>query len=118
MWAELAHVALADAEEVAGRSKVNPREVERLETLSAQLAYRARELGFTEHTNEHVFGDAPQTYKACKCGIRFPDRAAWARLTLVGFLDTDEETLELRNCTCRSTIAVEHPIGWRPAPPF
>jgi cyanophycinase-like exopeptidase len=46
----------------------------------------------------------------CHCGLTY-DRAAWERLLLIGGMDADDEEhpteiLELRNCTCGSTIAV------------
>jgi hypothetical protein len=49
--------------------------------------------------------------KTCRCGMSWSSDG-WKRLTLVGFADGGEEgELELRNCTCGSTLAV------RRAPP-
>ncbi len=51
------------------------------------------------------------TPKRCGCG-RTHDAAAWARLPLVGRQHTPAdaygpaETIELRNCPCKSTIAI------------
>jgi hypothetical protein len=44
--------------------------------------------------------------KKCACG-RVHTRAGWAKLPLVGHQDDgDEGLLELRNCFCRSTLAI------------
>lgn len=48
------------------------------------------------------------TPKRCACGAVY-DGHAWARLPLVGLHVDDEESIELRNCRCGSTIAVELP---------
>jgi hypothetical protein len=53
----------------------------------------------------------------CGCGAKYPTPAAWEALPLVGYLcqpednTGPEEHLELRNCPCGSTKAVEvvHP---------
>ena len=42
--------------------------------------------------------------KTCACGKRF-SRRTWAKLGFVGVRVDTIEHLELRNCTCRSTIA-------------
>lgn len=45
--------------------------------------------------------------KVCGCG-REHDAFAWARLPFVGLMDLgDGAALELRNCSCDSTLAVE-----------
>jgi len=45
--------------------------------------------------------------KTCKCGRRYSDED-WKKLELVGLQDGgDDDVLELRNCVCNSTIAVE-----------
>jgi len=49
--------------------------------------------------------------KTCSCCGRTFDAAAWAKLPLVGHQDFDEERLELRSCTCRSTLAVQVPAA-------
>lgn len=46
--------------------------------------------------------------KACGCGARH-DGTGWAGLPLVGWNDDGVEVLELRNCPCGSTLAVEVP---------
>jgi len=44
--------------------------------------------------------------KACRCGEAWA-REAWAKLILVGHTEApDEGEIELRNCTCGSTLAV------------
>jgi len=43
--------------------------------------------------------------KACLCGLSY-DAASWARLRLVGRSADDVEVLELRDCVCKSTLAV------------
>lgn len=48
--------------------------------------------------------------KRCSCGLTY-DRAGWEALQHVG-IHTDgvtPERLDLRNCSCRSTVAVELP---------
>jgi len=46
-------------------------------------------------------------YAACSCGKVF-SREQWGRLQFVGYLRVElEPVLELRNCSCRSTCAVE-----------
>lgn len=46
--------------------------------------------------------------KTCRCGATH-DEAAWSALPLVGMQDAGEPGLdyELRNCRCRSTLAIE-----------
>ena len=44
--------------------------------------------------------------KTCSCG-RHHDAAAWRGLPFVGVQAMGGERVELRNCQCRSTIAVE-----------
>lgn len=44
--------------------------------------------------------------KACGCGRTYTAEE-WAALELVGIMADDVETIELRNCPCGSTIAVE-----------
>jgi hypothetical protein len=49
--------------------------------------------------------------KSCKCGQRFT-QMQWNSLPNVGRMDLEEDgdkRLELRNCPCGSTIAIEHP---------
>jgi hypothetical protein len=49
--------------------------------------------------------------KVCKCGQKFTE-TQWRALPLVGKMDYEEDgdkRLELRNCPCGSTIAIEHP---------
>jgi hypothetical protein len=49
--------------------------------------------------------------KVCKCGQRFTQKQ-WNSLQNVGRMDLEEDgdkRLELRNCPCGSTIAIEHP---------
>lgn len=43
--------------------------------------------------------------KTCGCGRRYTD-AEWKQLKLVGVQDDGVERIELRSCTCRSTIAI------------
>lgn len=43
--------------------------------------------------------------KTCSCGKRY-NEAEWKRLPLVGEQDDGVERLELRNCSCGSTIAI------------
>lgn len=43
-------------------------------------------------------------HKACPCGRTFTAEQ-WATLVMVGKMFDAEETLELRNCPCGSTIA-------------
>ena len=56
-----------------------------------------------------VLGPLPAEQKPCACGLAYTN-AEWERLELVGFQDDGEGgALELRNCRCRSTMAIEHP---------
>lgn len=48
--------------------------------------------------------------KTCTCCGRQHDAASWAALPLKGYVGVVARvTLELRNCTCGSTLAVEVP---------
>ena len=47
--------------------------------------------------------------KACACG-RVHDVYDWVRLPFVGIMSDDVDRLELRNCECNSTLAIE---AWR-----
>jgi hypothetical protein len=50
---------------------------------------------------------ALQWPKACRCG-RSWSRDEWATLVFVGYTDGGEDgELELRNCVCGSTVAVQ-----------
>ena len=52
-----------------------------------------------------------ETTKTCGCG-RTHDAAGWAALPLVGHMDLDADgdaRVELRNCVCRSTLAIDLP---------
>jgi hypothetical protein len=54
--------------------------------------------------------------KICRCGAVWAQRP-WAEQPLVGYADGDEDgELELRNCTCGSTLAVRR-IATVTAPP-
>jgi hypothetical protein len=45
--------------------------------------------------------------KTCRCGASW-SRESWALLLLVGYADGGEDgELELRNCRCGSTLAVQ-----------
>ena len=46
--------------------------------------------------------------KLChSCGVEY-NLSAWSELVLIGRMcDGDDGELELRNCSCRSTIAIE-----------
>src|SRR5690349_609835 len=49
--------------------------------------------------------------KVCSCGARY-DHSQWLRLPFVGVNDAgDGFKLDLRNCSCHSTIAIELPEG-------
>ena|GEM_PF-6686255 len=116
MWAELSHVAWADAEACAYTS---PRRSRRLRALSARFAYRARELGFCLHGTEHIWGETPQTYHECSCGRRHETEADWKRLPSGGTMeDGDGGWLELRHCECGSTRAMPCPPPRRRASSF
>lgn len=52
---------------------------------------------------------------ACQCGETYT-RATWAGLKHVGEMADLIETLELRNCSCRSTIAAVLDSTGKPAP--
>lgn len=48
--------------------------------------------------------------KCCLCGLSW-SREAWRQLVLVGHTDAAEDgELELRNCSCGSTLAVQ--VKW------
>lgn len=49
-------------------------------------------------------GDAET--KVCGCGIAH-DHIGWSALPVAGVMRDDVEALELRNCPCGSTIAVQ-----------
>lgn len=49
---------------------------------------------------------AEQFPKRCGCGAQH-DRKSWEQLPLVGEADYDGERLQLRNCQCHSTLAIE-----------
>ena len=122
LWAELALVAWADADASVPDPYALPREHadeehqaehDRLMVLSRHFAYRAIEHGFTKLGSDYVYGDLPQeSFKSCACGQLFEYRSDWEALGLVGEMpgwdDQDRDiTLELRNCPCGSTLAVE-----------
>lgn len=44
--------------------------------------------------------------KACSCGAKYY-AGEWTLLSFVGYMTDEVERLELRNCTCGSTLAVE-----------
>jgi len=52
--------------------------------------------------------------KVCPCCVRAFTAADWARLPLLGDMLSEDETgtyrLELRNCSCGSTLAVEEKL--------
>ena len=48
----------------------------------------------------------PPAPKQCGCGLSH-DAAAWRALPFVGFMLDEAETIELRNCACGSTLAIE-----------
>jgi len=48
----------------------------------------------------------PDVLKTCSCGREYT-RAEWAQLYLVGYQVDPEETIELRNCACGSTMGIE-----------
>lgn len=61
-------------------------------------------------------GVTPAVYRRCRCGLSHT-QDGWDRLHLVGYMRdeveivgangaTEVEFLELRNCTCRSTLAM------------
>lgn len=51
----------------------------------------------------------PAVLKACRCGRTF-DATEWRELRLVCLMDDGEGgLLELRNCPCGSTVAIEAP---------
>jgi hypothetical protein len=45
--------------------------------------------------------------KVCGCCGAEHDAYAWSRLPLVGVMTDAVESIELRNCRCNSTLAVE-----------
>lgn len=54
---------------------------------------------------------APQVVKTCGCG-RCYTATGWRNLRLVGEQDDGVDRIEIRQCTCGSTIAVAlNPIG-------
>lgn len=44
--------------------------------------------------------------KACGCGLEH-DYFAWSRLPYLGVMGDAHEAIELRNCACGSTLAIE-----------
>ena len=50
--------------------------------------------------------------KVCGCGARYT-LAEFMALPLVGFVGDLEERVELRNCSCHSTIGITHHIDGR-----
>lgn len=50
----------------------------------------------------------PPPPKQCLCGASYP-ADAWQKLPYVGIMDDGIDRLELRNCPCSSTIAIELP---------
>jgi hypothetical protein len=114
LWAELSHVAWCDAQSVYDSARGSPREGDRLSLLSARFAYRAREMGFCLQGTDHIFGDEPQTFKVCGCDRRYETREDWQDLESRGVMsDGEGNWLELKNCECGSTIAVECPAPLR-----
>ena len=136
LWAELALVARAEADAIQedpdcklkrkdGWSEherddllrlLTPEEQwerDRLLALGKRFAYRAAEQGLTRLGSDYVYGDLSQeSFKSCACGQLFEYRSDWEALGLVGEMpgwdDQDRDiTLELRNCPCGSTLAVE-----------
>jgi hypothetical protein len=53
--------------------------------------------------------------KTCSCGRAYT-AAQWKRLPLVGPYDDDVRRYELRNCACKSTIAID--VGVSPGAPM
>jgi hypothetical protein len=45
--------------------------------------------------------------KTCGCCGKTYTAQEWAALPLLGRMRMDGESLELRNCSCRSTLAME-----------
>lgn len=52
--------------------------------------------------------------KRCKCGRSF-DALAWAELPYIGEIPEERAPIEMRNCACGSTIAVELPPSPSPS---
>lgn len=44
--------------------------------------------------------------KTCACGCSYTE-GEWAMLLCIGRMVDDLESIELRNCTCGSTMAIE-----------
>ena len=57
------------------------------------------------------------TIHTCSCGREFTEHA-WNLLPYVGVMRDDVERLELRNCPCGSTRALEIPMSDRESPHF
>jgi len=53
-----------------------------------------------------TFPAAPECVKHCACGLSF-DPTEWAALDYVGVSADEVQRLELRNCPCGSTLAVD-----------
>lgn len=51
-------------------------------------------------------GELSNFPKRCSCGAEYVNPEQWGQLDYVGLQDDGEEVIELRNCTCRSTIGV------------
>lgn len=47
--------------------------------------------------------------KACRCCGKEHCAEGWRALPCIGVMGDDEELLELRNCHCGSTLAIEIP---------
>ena len=45
--------------------------------------------------------------KKCKACGRVYDAKTWALLSVLGTMDDGVQPLELRNCTCGNTLAIE-----------
>ena len=107
IFAQLAYVAQRDADAAYEKRRPDVREGERLQVLGDRFAYRARALGFCEISIETTFGPAPQTFKRCRCGLRY-SASEWEDLPFVGRQRVPGEryVLELRTCSCASTLAI------------
>jgi len=55
-----------------------------------------------------IRGRASVIVKRCACGRTFTDHE-WSLLQFLGTMVDEVESIELRNCPCGSTIAVEVP---------
>ncbi len=59
-----------------------------------------------ELTPDEQRADTIPPVKRCGCGVAYSVEA-WAGLPYVGIMADEHERLELRNCRCGSTIAIE-----------